>query len=114
MVLKVKSGKGGRGDIRGTVRETGNYSAGEGKRGGIAGWEEEESSRNRLPSSLPTPRSVSSSEFSEAHRQDRGGGGGSVEEEEEEEEEGVKGDERGRRMKSRGQRFVTEVLNFRG
>ena len=62
-----------------------------------------------MPSSLPTPRSVSSSEFSEAHRQDRGGGGGSVEE-----EEGVKGDERGRRMKSRGQRFVTEVLNFRG
>lgn len=53
---------------------------------------------------------MSSSEFSEAHRQDRGGGGGSVEEE----EEGVKGDERGRRMKSRGQRFVTEVLNFRG
>lgn len=97
------------GDIRGTVRETGNYSAGEGKRGGIAGREGAESERNRLPSSLPTPRSVSSSEFSEARRQDRGGGGGS----EEEEEEGVKGDERGRRMKSRGQRFVTEVQNFR-
>lgn len=68
---------------------------------------EEESKRNTLPSSLPTPRSVSSSEFSEARRQDRGGGGGS-------EGEGVKGDERGRRMKSRGQRFVTEVQNFRG
>lgn len=69
---------------------------------------EEESKRNTLPSSLPTPRSVSSSEFSEARRQDRGGGGGS------EEEEGVRGDERGRRMKSRGQLFVTEVQNFRG
>lgn len=103
----MKSGRGRRGDIRGTVREMGNYSAGEGKRGGIAGREEEESERNRLPSSLPTPRSVSSSEFSEARRQDRRGGGGS-------EEEAVKGDERGRRMKSRGQRFVTEVQNFRG
>lgn len=69
---------------------------------------EEESKRNTLPSSLPTPRSVSSSEFSEARRQDRGGGGGS----EEEEEEGVRGDERGKRMKSRGQLFV--VQNFRG
>lgn len=72
---------------------------------------EEESKRNTLPSSLPTPRSVSSSEFSEARRQDRGGGGGS---EEEEEEEGVRGDERGKRMKSRGQLFVAEVQNFRG
>lgn len=54
------------------------------------------------------PRSVSSSEFSEARRQDRGGRGGS------EEKEGAKGDERGRRMKSRGQHFVTEVQNFRG
>lgn len=69
---------------------------------------EEESKRNTLPSSLPTPRSVSSSEFSEARRQDRGGGGGS------EEEEGVRGDERGKRMKSRGQLFVAEVQNFRG
>lgn len=103
----MKSGKGGRGDIRATVRETGNYSAGEGKRGDIAGREGEENERNRLPSSLPTPHSVSSSEFSGARRQDRGGGGGSKE------EEGVKGDERGGRMKSRGQRFVTEVQNFR-
>lgn len=90
----MKSGNCGTGGIRGTAKETGNYSAGDGKRDGIAGRKGEESKRNRLPSSLPTPRSVSSSEFSEAHRQDRGGGGGS--------EECVKGDERGRRVKSRG------------
>lgn len=77
------------------------------ERGGIVGWEEEESERNRLPWFLPTPRSVSSSEFSEARRQDRGDKGGL-------EEEGGRGDERGSRMKSRGQRFVTEVQNFRG
>ncbi|TKS66879.1 hypothetical protein D9C73_001798 [Collichthys lucidus] len=114
LALKVKSGKGGRGDIKGAVRQTGGISQQEERkeRQRTAGWEEEESERNRLSSSLPTPRSVSSSEFSEARRQDRGGGGGS--EEEEEEEEGVKGDERGRRMESRGQRFVTEVQNFRG
>lgn len=56
--------------MRATVR-----GDGESLRGVHAG--EEQSKRNTLPSSLPTPRSVSSSEFSEARRQDRGGGGGS-------------------------------------
>ncbi|KAA8587945.1 hypothetical protein FQN60_001139 [Etheostoma spectabile] len=53
---------------------------------------------------LWTRRSLVSS--AKRRRQDRAGGGGS-------EEDSVKGDERGRRMKSRGQRFVTEVQNFR-
>lgn len=96
----MKSGKGWTEDIRGTVGLTESLR--------IVGRGEEESKRNTLPLSLPMPRSVSSSEFSEARRQDRGGRGGS------EEEEGVKGDERGRRMKSRGQRFVTDVQNFGG
>ncbi|XP_019956123.2 uncharacterized protein [Paralichthys olivaceus] len=48
---------------------------------------------------------VSSSEFSEARRQDRGGGEGS-----EEEEEDMKEDERGRRMESRGQRCMMEMV----
>lgn len=109
VVSKVKSGKGGRRDMRGTVEAMGNYSSGEGKRGGLSGREGEESRRNKLPSSLPTPRSVSSSEFSEACRQDRGGREGL-----EEGVEGVKEDERGRRMKSREQHCVTEVQNFRG
>lgn len=60
-----------------------------------------------MSSSLPTPRSVSSSEFSEAHRAEPSRQAG-------EEEEGMKGDERGRRMKSRGQRCVMEVQSFRG
>lgn len=60
--------------------ETGNYSAREGKRIGIAGREGEGSQRNRLSSCLPTPCSVSSSEFSEARGQNRGGREGLMEE----------------------------------
>ncbi len=53
------------------------------------------------------PRPVVCLHQSSAERADRT-------EEAGEEGEGVKGDERGGRMKSRGQRFVTEVQNFRG
>ena len=105
----MKSGKAGRGDIRGAVRETGNYSAGEGKKGGIVGtgrrreWREID-----CPRLCPRPVVCLHQSSAKRRRQDRAGGGGS------EEEDGAKGDERGRRMKSRGQRFVTEVQNFRG
>lgn len=50
---------------------------------------------------------------SSAKRADRTEEAGEVSEEEEE-EESVKGDERGRRMKSRGRRCVMEVQSFRG
>lgn len=89
--------------------ETGNFSAGEGKRIGTARWEREESQRNRLSSYLPTPCSVSSSEFSEAHRQNRGGRREGLTEE----EEGVKGDEKGSRKQSGGQGCVMKVQSFR-
>lgn len=72
---------------------------------------EGEGERDALVSAHP-PRSVSSSEFSQAAQTGRSSlvGGGL----EEEEEDGVKGDGRGRRVESRGQRFVMEVQDFRG
>lgn len=79
------------------------------KRGSIAGQEGERRVREiNCPRLCPRPIVCLHQSSAKRRRQDRAGGGGS------EEEDSVKGDERGRRMKSRGQRFVMEVQNFRG